>query len=230
MINARLTVHDKTGGRGALLEIEGINILIDLGRSASFYKKLFEEKSPRCILITHTHKDHFNPPAVKYICNWVKVAGIEIICNKGTAAAIEKLASDMTDSIVVLSGEGEEHKLCHSKGNLYIGAFGVVHDIPTLAFVFSYISNDGKIWAGLYATDCGPETVFPQKKFDAVYLEAAHSKYCYDNNQFARATRVHLSREDSMIISKSLLRPGGVRVGLHLSKRHAFKPKKGKKK
>lgn len=204
-----------TGSKGNALLIEN-EILIDCGVS---YRKL-KEKPIKLILLTHEHKDHFQPKTIQRLHKEHPL--IRFVVPPKLAHALLKTGVDISVTDIIKAGE-----IANYNGRKFM-PFDLIHDVPNVGWW-------GKMTSGetlCYITDTGyldhlqSEEVKRLKNLDYYFIEAnyreqeiikrieyklSHGEYCYET----RVKETHLSREQAELFLDNKTKEGSKVIFIH---------------
>ena len=173
-------------GNSTLIEIEGKNILIDIGLPLSNLEERLERNFPQIdiLIITHTHSDH--------------IKGLKSIIKKQNPV-IYTLENDLKEKV-------KSNKIYYEKNinldNIAIELFELSHDVPCAGVYIKH--NEEEL---VYITDTGyiKEKILNKYKNKTVYiLESNYEEkmlnegsYPYHLKQRIRSDRGHISNNDT---------------------------------
>lgn len=186
-----------TGSKGNALLL-GKGILIDCGVS---YRKL-KDKPIRLIVLTHEHKDHFNPKTIQKIHKEHPL--VRFVAPPRLTSELLQIGVDVSAIDMIKSGEIADYN------GVKFMPFDLIHDVPNVGWwgkmlngeTFCYITDTG------YLDHLQNGEVERLKNLDYYFIEAnyneqemieriesklANGEYCYET----RAQETHLSREQA---------------------------------
>jgi len=214
------TFASGSSGNCALVSHGRTHLLLDAGISfrritASLRALDLEPADVAGILITHEHTDH-----VCALKTLAKHLSLPVFASRGTAAALRKLAPELTPCITEFD-PGETFVL----GDVEARSFPTPHDTPQS--VGYRLEAGGRSLA--FATDmgCVTQTVWEAVRgVDAAVIEANHDllmlqtgPYPYVLKQRILSDRGHLSNDRCGALAAALVREGATRLLLaHLSR------------
>ena len=179
-----------TGSQGNAVVINGY-ILIDAGVS---YKALNRVESDlKCVLLTHIHKDHFNPTTIRLLAT--NRPTLRFICCEWLKEPLLQAGVKVSNIDVLNNGKLYDYRLFR------VSPIKLYHDVENCGY---RLFIDGKRM--MYATDTNTLDGIKAKDYDLYMIEANYDEEDIrerlqsklDNDQYAyefRVLRTHLSRQ-----------------------------------
>lgn len=204
-----------TGSKGNALLIEN-EILIDCGVS---YRKL-KEKSIKLILLTHEHKDHFQPKTIQRLHKEHPL--IRFVVPPKLAPTLLKTGVDISVTDIIKAGE-----IANYNGRKFM-PFDLIHDVPNIGWWcklptgerFCYITDTGQL------NHLDKKIVEQLENLDYYFIESnykendiirkieeklSQGEYCYET----RVMETHLSREQAEAFLNGKMKEGSKVIFIH---------------
>jgi phosphoribosyl 1,2-cyclic phosphodiesterase len=222
-----------SGGNSSLLELDGFGLMIDCGlRPQELAERLAvvrrSWKSVSAVLVTHTHRDHWNPYTVEHL----RRLNVPLIAHPSHHAIMARNPSYAPLRRANLTrdyAEGEAFDITPALGCLPVR---VPHDSnPTFAFRFDardglfgpawslgFASDVGHVTRTLAATFAGVDVLAVEFNHDEAMQRASGRPAILINRVLGKDG--HLSNEQAADLTRFVAKSGGLRhvVQLHLSR------------